>query len=75
MRSKNGNLINWEVLSAFNMKKMKEDISIVSKNLLKGTPPCERDNISFPGFKSLKTRPCPVLIIEGKTLFGGKQWL
>ena len=57
------------------MKKMKEDISIVSKNLLKGTPPCERDNISYPGFKSLKTRPCPVLIIEGKTLFGGKQWL
>lgn len=69
VRSKNGNLINWEVLSAFNMKKMKEDISIVSKNLLKGTPPCERDNISYPGLKSLKTRPCPVLIIEGIVIF------
>ncbi len=61
-------MINWEVLSAFNMEKMKEDISVVSKNLLKGTPPCENNTIAYPGFKSIKMRLCPVLIVEGKWL-------
>ena len=59
-------MINWEVLSAFNMEKMKEDISIVSKKLQKGTPPCENNTIAYPGLKSIKMRLCPVLIVEGK---------
>lgn len=69
VRSTNGNFINWEVLSAFNMKKMKEDISVVSQNLLKGAPPRERNTITYPGFKSIRTRLSPVLIIEGKSDF------
>jgi len=66
---KSANMINWEVLSAFNMEKMKEDISVVSKNLLKGPPPCENNTIAYPGFKSIKMRLCPVLIVEGIVIF------
>ena len=72
VRSPNGNFINWEVLSAFNMKKMKEDISVISQNLLKGTPLRECNTITYPGFKSIRTRLSPVLIIEGKIVFINK---
>ena len=73
VRSPNGTFINWEVLSAFNMKKMKEDISVVSQNLLKGTPLRECNTITYPGFKSIRTRLSPVLIIEGKSVFINKM--
>ena len=67
---RSGNLINWEVLEAFDMNRMKEDISTVSQNLLmRKTLSGQPGSGHTTALKSMKIRNSPVLIIEGIVIF------
>jgi len=72
VRNKPTNLINWEVLEAFNMEKMKLDIEQIRQNAFnhKTLPTQQKNTIKgISRWKDTKLKPIPILIVEGIIIF------